>query len=112
MRIENGAFLYFMPRETTYVAGRAIVFGRETKKIDAAWENWREGNGAASLDQFRRMVLDNGIPNEDGDIGCLLLIRPQFIDARPIIPDSLNPTAQQSIHYFTDAMWPEIKGHF
>jgi hypothetical protein len=112
MRIQNGAFVYFMPRETIYIAGRAIVLSIETRKIDIAWETWRQGNGAASLNQFRAMVVDREIPNENDEIGCLLLINPQFINAKPIIPDSLNPTARQSIRYFTHATWPEISSYF
>ena len=112
MRIQNGAYVYFMPRETIYVAGRAMVLSLETKTIDAAWETWRTGNGAASLNQFRAMVVNREIPNETDEIGCLLLIKPQFINSNPIIPNNLNPLARQSIRYFTHAMWPEISGYF
>jgi hypothetical protein len=112
MRIQEGAYVYFMPRETVYVAGRAMVLSLATKTIDAAWETWRTGNGAASLNQFRAMVVNRHIPNEADEIGCLLLIKPQFINSKPIIPVSLNPSAQQSIRYFTHAMWPEISNYF
>ena len=112
MRIKKGAYVYFMPRETIYVAGRAMVFSHETKKLDAAWEIWREGNGAASLNKLRAMINNRHILNDRGEMSCLVLIKPEFINAKPLIPESLNPTAQQSIRYFTDASWPEISSYF
>lgn len=68
------------------VVGGGLFVGWELLPLSAAWQFYGEGNGAGSLTEFRALIgghnpLD---PEDDPEIGCILLRDVRFFTDREI----------------------------
>src|SRR5690606_25578580 len=58
--------------------------------ISLAWDTYREGNGAPSLQELRNRIAEYrhqpGSRMENYTIGCILLLDPFFLDERDWVP--------------------------
>jgi putative restriction endonuclease len=75
--ISPGEYFFFKLKASAHnlVVGGGVFIGWELVPLSAAWEFYRYGNGAASLDALRALIGGHTplSPEDDPEIGCILL---------------------------------------
>ena len=106
-------------RPRNYIAGGGFFIKFVHLRLGLAWETFGEGNGVRTLQEGRRRIAQYRAaaiaPNEDPDIGCIILSEPFFFPEDMWIPVprdfSLNIVSGKG--YSTDekggrALWAQI----
>jgi putative restriction endonuclease len=75
--LSPGEFFFFKLKASAdnRVVGGGIFADWELLPLSAAWDIYKEGNGAPSLDELRRLIAAHTEigPRDDPEIGCVLL---------------------------------------
>jgi putative restriction endonuclease len=82
--ISPGEFFFFKLKAAYHnlVVGGGVFVGWELVPLSAAWEFYGNGNGAGSLTRLRALIGSHAPlnPDEDPEIGCILLKDVRFFD--------------------------------
>lgn len=114
--LNPGEFFFFKLKaaEGNHVVGGGIFADWELLPLSAAWEVYKEGNGAPSLDELRRLIAAHTEigPRDDPEIGCVLLRDVTFFprDAIAGPPPDFARNLVQGRTYDLDA--PQYSGYF
>ncbi|MEG3192488.1 HNH endonuclease [Lysobacter sp. D1-1-M9] len=80
-------FLFKLKRPNNHIAGGGFFVTYSTLPIALAWEVFGEKNGAATLEDLRRLLGPLTGNRRDGEIGCTVLANPFFLDKASWIKD-------------------------
>lgn len=114
--IQSGDLFFFKLKAAVgnRVVGGGIFADWELLPLSAAWEVYGPGNGAATLDELRRLIGAHATlgPRDDPEIGCVLLRDVRFFDRHDTAgpPPEWAPGIMQGKAYDIDA--PRYGGYF
>jgi putative restriction endonuclease len=82
--ISPGEYFFFKLKAAAHnlVVGGGVLVGWELVPLSAAWEFYGPGNGAATLEEMRRLIGRHALlrPHDDPEIGCILLKDVSFFE--------------------------------
>jgi len=113
--IEVGEPFFFKSRAPhNRVVGGGFFSAYVSMRLSQAWDLFREGNGAASLDDLRTLILRHPSAGDDSDpeIGCVLLRDVRFFpaDGSADPPPGFARSIQQGKRY--DLADSSVSGYF
>lgn len=98
-------FLFKLHSPNDYIVGGGVFARASLLPVSLAWESFRIGNGARSLDEMRRLIERYRKGEEDRlhdyTIGCIILTQPFFLprEAWIPVPEDWRPNIVQGKNY-------------
>lgn len=88
---EGAPFLFILKAPNNFVVGGGFFVRHSILPLSLAWDAFGVKNGAASYDEFRKLIMNLRTDNDlNPTIGCTILTEPFFFPEEDWIPVSYN----------------------